>query len=215
MRYHYNWQEIKQIWFENVFSSRWRRRWRSYTEMSCWLGKDNVIADWTRSVSNSKSSTRWKLKWHNERQHGRFVIILTCNLVWLIVMTSSVYKRRCPLTTIGQLVKGAKYRKLPYRDRMIGRLLPTYHFYIVVKGAKWRIPGSDRWWYRYLTTFAHLSQLTLPIIAEPEIQWITFHAMVHLQFTMHRPFTNHRSYTIHAFSRGAGASSSIENAPNL
>ena len=120
-------------------------------------------------------------------------------------------KRRCPLTTIDQLVKGAKYRKLPHRDRMIWRVLPTYHFYIVVKGAKWRIPESDRWWYRYLTTFAHLSQLTLPIIAEPAIQWITFHAMVHLQFTMRRPFTNHRSFTIHAFSRGAGASSAIEN----
>ena len=120
------------------------------------------------------------------------------------MMTSSVKKR-----TIGSLVKGAKNRKLPHSDRMIRRLLPTYHFYIVVKGAKWRIPESDRWWYRYLTTFAHLSQLTLPIIAEPAIQWITFHAMVHLQFTMHRPFTNHWSFTIHAFSSGAGASFSI------
>ena len=56
------------------------------------------------------------------------------------MMTSSVKKR-----TIGSLVKGAKNRKLPHSDRMIRRLLPTYHFYIVVKGAKWRIPESDRW----------------------------------------------------------------------
>ena len=213
MRYHYNWQEIKQIWFENVFCSRWQRRWQFYIEMSCWLGKDNVIADWTRSVSQLQNQALGENL--NEIMKGRFVNLLTCNLVWLIMMTSSVKKRGCPLTTIVQLVKGAKYRKLPYRDRMIRRLLPTYHFYLVVKGAKWRIPESDRWWYRYLTTFAHLSQLTLPIIAEPAIQWITFHAMVHLQFTMHRPFTNHRSFTIHAFSRGAGASSSIEKAPNL
>ena len=47
------------------------------------------------------------------------------------------------------------------------------------------------------------------------IQWIAFHATVHLQwiiYNAHRPFTNHRSFTIAAFSRGAGAISSTENA---
>ena len=105
------------------------------------MGKDNVIADWTRSVAQLQNQALGENL--NDIMKGRFVNLLTCNLVWLIMMTSSVKKRGCPLT-IGQLVKGAKYRKLPYRDRMIRRLLPTYHFYIVVKGAKWRIPGSDR-----------------------------------------------------------------------
>ena len=48
----------------------------------------------------------------------------------------------------------------------------------------------------------------------PAIQWIAFHATVHLQwiiYNAHRPFTNHRSFTIAAFSRGAGAISSTEN----
>ena len=65
--FEYNWQEIKQISFENVFSIRWRRRWRFYIEMSCWLGKDNVIADWRRSFSQLQNQALGeKIKWNKK-----------------------------------------------------------------------------------------------------------------------------------------------------
>ena len=58
----YIWQQNQQIWFENVFNTRWRRRrrWRFYIEMSCWLGEDNVIADWTRSFSQLQNQALGK-----------------------------------------------------------------------------------------------------------------------------------------------------------
>ena len=77
-----------------------------------------------------------------------WVNMLTCNLVWRKMMTSSVKMRGCPLTTNGPLVKGAKYRKLPHMDRMIRRLLPTYHSPLtlwsrVLNGESQRVIDGD------------------------------------------------------------------------